>query len=355
MGYGRAIIFLVVSLLFSPQAFCDVPAVPKVGFILPLSGEWAFLGNGIRGGALLAQEDLRKKGEQIDLVFEDNQGNLATSVTIAKRLINSTKVDGLISIISGVGKLLNPLASDAKILNIGICSETEVADGKYSFINYLTAEQGVSKFLKQLAPRNALGVFSLNESGFQKILDELKKQAGNSVNISFEDYFEKGTSDFRAMLTKRKFKPVDAWLVLGLSPEIETLVKQARSLGIDTQVVSIEGFGLARDKSVFEGSWFVDSAVPKEEFRERFTQEYGNEVTPGAGHSYDSVMMLASAFEMSRGSSGIIDRGKVAENFRKIKDFPGIIGPLTVKPNGIVWSEASIKVIKNGKPEIITP
>src|SRR4051794_23906062 len=91
----------------------------KIGFVLPLSGEWAFLGNGIRDGALLAEQDLKAKGIRVKLIFEDNHGDLAASVNIAKNLIDIENVDGMISIISGVAKIIKPLAAKAKVLSIG--------------------------------------------------------------------------------------------------------------------------------------------------------------------------------------------------------------------------------------------
>lgn len=328
--------------------------VPQIGFVLPLSGEWASLGEGIRDGALLAQQDLGAKGQPVKLTFEDNQGDLTKSVSIGKQLIDVQKVDATVSIISGVGQLLKPMATQAGIINIGICSETEVADGRHSFINYLTAEQGVAKFLQQFGQAKALGIFALNESGFQRIVAELKKQAGHKLSLVFEDTFDKGTLDFRAMLLRRKSSKPDAWLVLGLSPEIETLVKQARALGIDVPVTSIEGFGLASDKSPFEGAWFIDSAVPNIDFRNRFVQTYGREVTPGVGHAYDSVMLLASAFNSAELKTEL-DRKKVATVFGHISDFRGVTGNLTVRKDGVIWSDASVKVIKNGKSVVLAP
>jgi len=114
----------------------------RIGFVLPLSGDWAFLGNGIRDGALLAEQDLKAKGFTIRLIFDDNGGDLVTLVGITKKLINFEQVDAIVSIISGVAKVIKPLAAQSHILSVGICSDTDAADGQYSFVNYLTAEQG---------------------------------------------------------------------------------------------------------------------------------------------------------------------------------------------------------------------
>jgi ABC-type branched-subunit amino acid transport system substrate-binding protein len=121
---------------------------PKIGFILPLSGDLAFLGNGIRNGALLAKEDIEKQGGSLDLIFEDNRGDLATSARFGSKLVNSDSVTAIVSIISGVGAILKPLAVKAQVLHIGICSDPDVADGRFSFVNYLTAEQGVKRYLQ---------------------------------------------------------------------------------------------------------------------------------------------------------------------------------------------------------------
>ncbi len=342
-------ILLILFLLLRPvYAIADIGL--KVGFILPLTGEWAPLGEGIRDGALLAQEELKAAGTPIELHFEDNRGDLATSVRLGAKLVTTGKVDALVSIISGVGTLLRPVANQARILHIGICSEPEVADGNFSFVNYLTAEQGVAKFLEYykvaVGSQRSLAIFSLNEAGFVRIIRALEARSGNEVRLVATETFDKGTVDFRSLLIRTTSKKPEAFLILGLSPEIEILARQARSLGIAVPFVSIEGFGLANDKSPFEGGWFVDSAVPHEEFRERFQQRYGRVVTPGVGHSYDTIRMLAYAFRADTRSDAI-------QRFRTISGFEGVTGKLNVQPNGVIWSGASLKMIKNGRPELI--
>ena len=352
------ILLLILTMSFlgsAAQATENSAYIPQIGFVLPLSGEWAFLGEGIRDGALLAQQDLANKGESIRLVFEDNQGDLAKSLSVGRDLIEVRRVDAIVSIISGVGKVLKPIAAQAGIINIGICSDTDVADGLLSFVNYLTAEQGVAKFLQHFGQNKTLGIFALNESGFQKIVVELKKQKDPTVSIAFEDTFDRGTVDFRPLLLRRKKMGPDAWLILGLSPEIEVLVRQARALGLGVPVTSIEGFGLAADKSVFEGAWFVDSAVPNSDFSGRFSRTYGREVTPGVGHAYDSVMLLAAAFSAAPKVESGVDRKEVAAVFKKTRGFRGATGDLAVLKTGVIWSEPSVKVIEHGRTKVLAP
>lgn len=341
------IVFIVAVFSHKVQAATDNEKNLKIGLILPLSGEWAFLGEGIRDGAILAQNDLKKNDIEVKLIFDDNQGELSKSANLASRLIADQHVDVLISIISGVGKILKPMTEKAGILNIGICSDTAVANGKNSFINYLTAEQGVAKFVDYFPkafPGSTLGIFSLNEAGFQRILDRLNYAASGKINIVRIENFDKGVTDFRSQLLRMRSSSPGAILLLGLSPEIELIAKQAKSIHLDVPLTSIEGFGLASDKSPFEGSWFVDSAVPSDLFQRRFQQQYGREITPGVGHAYDSVMLIGSTLSNSKNANS-----HLLESFRNISKYNGVIGPLTVRDDGIIWSEASIKIIRNGK------
>ncbi len=103
------ILLLILTMSFlgsAAQATENSAYIPQIGFVLPLSGEWAFLGEGIRDGALLAQQDLANKGESIRLVFEDNQGDLAKSLSVGRDLIEVRRVDAIVSIISGVGNVI---------------------------------------------------------------------------------------------------------------------------------------------------------------------------------------------------------------------------------------------------------
>lgn len=342
-----------------PAAFAEPSRKPKIGFILPLSGEWAFLGNGIRDGAKLAQEDAAGSAVSPELLFEDNAGNLASSATAASKLINVARADALVTIISGVGKLVKPMADQAQVIHVGICSDTEVADGQFSFVNYLTAAQGAAKYVeyfpRAFGPGKSVGIFALNEAGFQKIVQELRQRNPEGLRIGFVENFEKGLTDFRPLLLRHSAEAPDALLLLGLSPEIELIARQSREVGKAYPLTSIESFGLAADRTVFEGAWFVDSAVPNAQFRERFKSRYGTAVTPGTGHAYDTVRMLLAAFEAAATRSPEEFRDQAAQHFRSLTGFAGTIGVLSVHRDGVIWSEASVKRIVRGQPEPVEP
>ena len=353
----------LVSVLFSvilmPGAgladnHADEQHVVKIGLVLPLSGDWAFLGNGVRDAVGLAKEDLQDSKFKFEFVFEDNGGQLKQSATAAYHLVNSEKVDVIISIISGVGLLINPIAEKAGVINIGLCSNVNVADGNLNFTNYITTSEGAEYYLNELLQKAngkavRLGIFALNEEGFGQILEQVQLQSKEKpVDIVFVERFEPQTRDFRSQLSRAMRKEPETLLILGLSPEIETLVTQLRQLNLEVPLASIEAFGLAENKSVFDGAWYIDAAAASFDFEKRFEKSYGRSLTAAAAHAYDSVMIVAKAFENTESDKKKPMAIDVAKTIRRIKSFNGVVGDLVVDSNGVIHSTPSVKVIKNG-------
>lgn len=329
----------------------------SIGLVLPLSGEWAFLGEGIRDGVMLAQEDLARAGVKLQIALEDNHGDLVASASAAKRLVESpARTHAVISIISGVAKVVRAISEPKKVISIGICSDLDAADGQYGFINYLTAEQGVTRYLRHLAQRGSpiptVGIVALNEAGFVRIVDTLRQLSKDSIKIAFLESFNRGTTDFRSLVLKIRSHNPTTLLLLGLSPELEILNKQLRESKVSASISSIEAIGLLKDKSSFNDAWYVDAAEPPVEFRERFKERFGREVTPGLGHAYDSVMLLSQAFQRLLDDGEEVASENLARQFRAISNRFGVLGPLTVRSNGVIWSNAVVKKVVAG--EVVT-
>lgn len=347
------LLLLLCSLMLASSADAEDKEI-RIGFVLPLSGEWAFLGNGVRDAALLAEKDLIH-GEFIPrLYFEDNGGQLKESATAANRLISVKKVDAIISIFSGVGLLISSIAEKAEVLNFGLCSNTDVANSHYSFTNYITTPEGAHTFLDELLKRYSapvkLGIFSLNEEGFNQITEQVQKQShGKPIEILFAESYQPETRDFRSQIIKIFQKRPQVLLLLGLSPGIEIFAKQLHELHQDVPLTSIEAFGLAERKEAFNGAWYVDPAAASPEFEKKFQIEYGREITAAAAHSYATVQLLMEAFSLAAKNGEKPSRAEVVSVLHNKRNFSGVVGPLTVDEKGIVHSIPSVKIMQNGR------
>lgn len=340
-----------ISLAYEPP---QITGSIKIGFVLPLSGDWAFLGNDVRDAVLLAKQDLDNSSFHVELKFEDNHGELKESAAAAYRLINLEKVDAIVSVISGVGLLIHPIAERAQVLNFGLCSNTNVAGGEFNFTNYITTDEGARAFLQRLTSgkqgRSRLGIFSLNEEGFNQIAQQVKAQSADKpVDILFVESFEPKTADFRPLILRAFRRTPQTLLILGLSPEIETLAHQLHELNKDAELTSIEAFGLAQQKQVFDGSWYIDPAAPSDEFEERFRKNYGHEYTPPAPFAYDTVAIIVKGFKEAWQGDVRPSRVSVARTIHGIKEFQGIVGKLSVDSQGIFHSSPSIKEMTAGR------
>ena len=342
----------LMLVLASLPALADDRQV-RIGFVLPLSGDWAFLGNGVRDAARLAEAELQGRPIAPKLFFEDNGGQLKESATAANRLIAVDRVDAIVSIISGVGLLIAPIAEKSGVLNFGLCSNTGVANGSFSFTNYLTTAEGAKSFLDELQrryqPRVKLGIFSLNEEGFNQIVEQVKLQsAGRPIDIQFAELYQPESRDFRSQILRAFKEEPQVLLLLGLSPGLEIFQKQLRELRHEVPLASIEAFGLAEHKEAFNGSWFVDAAAASPGFEEKFRSAYHRELTAAAAHAHDTVGLLVEAFQPQAAEGGKPSRAEAVRFLHTKKFFQGVVGALTVDEKGIIHSNPSIKEMKNG-------
>jgi len=71
--------------------------VIKIGAILYLTGDFAPFGTAINQGALLAVENARERGLDVEYISEDDQSTVAGSVSAANKLVSVDAVDGVIT------------------------------------------------------------------------------------------------------------------------------------------------------------------------------------------------------------------------------------------------------------------
>ncbi len=324
----------------------------SISLILPLSGEWAFLGEGIVKSAQLAKADL--SDDRLNLVFENNKGSLSESALIANRLIAEGSTDAIITIISGVAQVVKPLAEKSRIIQIGICSDTTVPDARFNFINYVTAKEEVSNYVsyfQSMYGKDAsVGIYSLNESGFKRIAEEFKNGTKESLlAIKFVETYNQGEHDFKPILLRSLSKKPTAILLLGLSPELETLARQLRVYDKQIPLTSIESFGLVKDKQIFKGSWYVDAGQASSSFINKYEEFANVKITPGVVHAYDSIFILHKAF-LNFIRDGDRDLSSNREEFSaelgKIKNFEGQNGEVALDGKGIFHSGITVREVE---------
>src|ERR1039457_1466694 len=84
--------------LKAQQAAADAAATPtvKIGFINSITGPESPIGENLTNGAMLAVEDLRKKGINVTLIKEDDAGDAKKALLAFEKLTSSDKVVGIV-------------------------------------------------------------------------------------------------------------------------------------------------------------------------------------------------------------------------------------------------------------------
>src|SRR3989338_1534497 len=310
LGIGIVVVVLgAVLFQATRQTVVTVGEKPTItiGVIAPLSGDVAFLGEGVRNAAELALADLKTKDTkyQYKLVYEDDEFKPAKTATAVQKLINVDQVSAVISVASAAGNVVNPIAESNKVVHFGIASDPAIAHGDYNFINWTPPKEEVDLFLEEANKRGIkrLAVFGQKISGITAVIQELKTQAvGSSLEIVFEDSSDFGEKDFRTTLLKARATEPDTYLLVMFSPELEILTKQMNEAGITEPITAIESFKLSDRPELFEGRWYVNAADPTTAFSAAYQTAYGHGPTIATPNAYDIIGLLVKAAESYAGT-----------------------------------------------------
>jgi len=126
----------------------------KIGVILPLTGGQANLGQSAHKAVLLAQEKLGKTKYNYEIIIEDDALDPKLTSNAANKLVNVDKVDALISFTSGSGNIVAPIATENKILHIGIGTDPAIAKGEYNFLHWTTPDEENRVWINEAMKRN---------------------------------------------------------------------------------------------------------------------------------------------------------------------------------------------------------
>ncbi|HEY0908388.1 MAG TPA: ABC transporter substrate-binding protein [Candidatus Paceibacterota bacterium] len=351
---------LVVAALFvwgvvSQKNVSDMSVI-QIGLMAPLSGNVAFLGEGIRDAAIMAERELNARPESkyaYEVIVEDDAFDVKKTASAVQKLVSIDRVSALISLASAAGNVVNPVAERNHIVHFGIASDPNVANGDYNFVHWTPPAEEAKVFVSELKRRGykKVAILGANIQGVAAVAEAVIQETnGTDVSVVNNQVFDFGTKDFRTMIVKAETTRPDIYLLLAFSPELEIMTGQIRDLGVKASVTSIESFEQSDRPQMYEGLWYVNAADSTNEFNEAYKSLYGRVPSLGAGNAYDIVHLIATAAEKVSGNP---TPDKIAEKLYEIRGERGALGELSVGPEGLVRSKAVVREIRDGKPVTI--
>lgn len=346
---------VVLSVVLTKDPSDTTDKVIKIGVTLPLTGDLAFLGEGFKNSLLLAQNERGITRHGYELIFQDDSFSPVRGATTASKLINTDKIDVLISFGSSVGNAISPIAEKAQITHFNaIASDPHVAIGEYNFVHWTPPDAEARMFLEEMKRRElkTMILFEQNQAGVKAVTDSLRKYAKEyGVSIVGNKKFNEGEKDFRTLISEVKDVEADLYVLEAMSPSLEILAKQIRSVGIKTSFSSIETFEYTEQMSLFEGDWYVYASDPTQDFVNRYVGEYKKQPVVGSANGYDIFNFIVDSAEKSSNPNSEV----IKNNLYSIQNQKSANGIVSIDRDGIVVSKPTVRMIKDGKPVTIKP
>lgn len=326
------------------------PGAIRIGVPAPLSGDSASAGQDILAAAKVAADELNKAGgvdgRKIQIVEADDQCSAQQGAQAAQKLLNS----GVVAVAGGYcsgaavpaipiyGRRGVPFVMDASTNP----SLTDGGKGKVFRTCGRDDNQGLVAAKFMTGPLGAKRIALLHDNttyakGLADAAANSARQAGGQV--VYENALQPGQADYGPVLTKIASTRPDVLYFTGYFAEAGLLMKQRRQLGLR---FALMGGDATTDSTVLKtagpaaGGYIATTAPLAKDLpaAATFVSAYraANNADPGpfSVYEYDAVKVVAKAIDDAGSTRG----AAITEALHKIKDFPGITGPITFDAKG---------------------
>ena len=366
---------IAVATLVAPMAQAQSAKVLKFGSILTLTGPNASIGKESLSGVEYAIKQVNAAGGvrigadtySLQLVNIDDESKVERAVAAAERLVSSEKVPLIFTTVSSTNTLaLLPTLEKNKIIGMSFVSSAPSIispELSYSFRSTLTSINNVNPSVD----------FLVKEKGIKTIAylgrnDDWGRASGKAIiarakslgaQVVVEEYFDGGSTDFSALLTKVRGANPDAVIGAAFIEDGVSLIKQYRELRMKpvfltpSTIWSSPTFLKAAGKNV-EGVYVATGATTSDTpairaFTQQFEKNNGRRPLPFETTAYDGVMVVLEAMK----KAGSIEPTLVRDTLRNL-EYKGVLQDY--KFAGTNQSEVVINVneIKDGQVVMIS-
>ncbi len=319
-----------------------------VGEYSSLTGTTATFGQSTHRGLSMAVDETNLAGgilgKKIKLITEDTQSKPEEAAMAVTKLIFRDRACAIIGEVSSSRSLAAaPICQDNGVPMVSNASTNpEVTrKGDYIFrVCYIDPFQG-----------EILAKFAYNSLGCRRVA--ILKDVKNDYSVGLAQYFaekfqelggqitgeqaySEGDTDFKAQLTAVKGAEPDAVIVPGYYTEAALIVKQARELNMQMPFIGGDGWdsaklveigGAAMDNTFFSTAYSADDPNPVvQDFVKSYRAIYNESPDAFAVLGYDAGKLLFDAIGRAGNTKGENLRDALAAT----KNFPGVSGVITI-------------------------
>ena len=333
----------------------------KLGFIGPLTGDAASLGQASKAAVELAVEEINAKGgvdgRLMVVIYEDGQCNAKEATNAANKLMNVDKVDAIIGgLCSTETSAFGPTAMENKMVTVSYCSSAPNLSelGKYFFRTYpsdaFQGKFGAEYAYNTLNARKVAIVYHISAwgTGIKNVFEENFKKLGGEV--VFVDGAPQEARDYRTILAKVKEAEADLVYAPTYPEGGIVLIKQARDLGIETRMLGGDAWGDPKLWDEVKGSTgILLYTLPIAEYAEAFTAKLlaktnVEQVSVCSPQAYDAIYVVADAVK----KAGTDDADALVQALRETS-YEGVSGKIEFNEYGdVTIAEYKVQKIEKG-------
>lgn len=324
-----------------------------LGAILSLTGENGSVGVAAQNGAKLAVEEINKSGGVLDrdleIEYKDSQGDPAQAVQLFSSFARQQSVMGVVGPIFApeMGAITKLAASTKMVVFSPISSGTVpgVDGGKFNEwtfrVNQPIPTIAGPLMTKVVGMVGADRVTILNAGDAAAYVDEADRweEAAKKAEAEVQRIqFATGTADWSSIVTKVD-GDADIIAIASVPADDGPLIQALRQAGHDAQLVGDSSFA---DPSTTElsrggvsGAYLSSTFLPgfgtgTQKFIDSYQAEYGNAPNPLAAYGYETIKLVAKAFE----DKGTVSRAALRDGLGGISGYQGLTGEISYDGSG---------------------
>ncbi|WP_321817984.1 MULTISPECIES: branched-chain amino acid ABC transporter substrate-binding protein [unclassified Paraburkholderia] len=336
------------------------PLTVRIGFVAPLSGDYANYGHDLQNGVQLALDDANAQGIRIgdqvahfELVAVDDRADPRMGVQAAARLANENVAAVVGHFNSGTAipasriyesagiPMIDPAATNPVITSQGFANTFTVIanDAQNAGIAGAWAVDVVkARRIAIVDDRSAFG------QGEADVFERTVKEHGG--NVVARDFAPTDAGDFGAQLARIKAADADLLYFGGLAHQAAALVKQMKARSMNTQFVGGGGVALPDFVQLAgaagEGAMAWEYGRPLAQlpegprFAQKFKSRFGTDVLGYAPFGYDATWAAIHAMTAAKSANPDVFRAAL-----KTLTFDGVTGHIAFDATGALKNGAS--------------
>ncbi len=336
----------LVALLIATMGCENQPKTVKIALALPLTGDIASLGQGLKRASTMAIEEYNSAGGAVEVVAFDDRSDPKEAVSVANRIVSDSSIIAVIGhfnsgcslpasrVYAQAGlPMISPASSAPELTNQQLSRQWTWAKNIFR-MNTTDNVQGAygADFVYSGLKVKKVAVIHDKTAYGQGVAEEFKKRfEANGGTVTAFEGLQTGDRDFRSLLTRVKSTAPDALYFGGMFSEGGILVRQARDVGFRGPFVSCEAnydpAFIRVAGAAAEGAYVTFLGSPPEltpsakDFIDRYKKRYPEDEIKSYDHyGYEVASLVLKALAQVGPS-----RAKIIEYLRTA-EFNGVLG-----------------------------